>query len=413
MIAEALTDAGWVSPVVPPASTTEQFYRGLAEAMGWPGYFGAISTPSGTPDRSQPADRGDLGALDRVRPGPARALGFDPGGVRGALPDRPAVCRRARLTPRSPEARTAASAIAIRPVRPSSLMSASSQRGQRPVVAVGDHRLDRLAGPRLGDHLLQLLDAGGVQGRVAQALHQQVPPGLTGVRVRVGDQHRALALAKVVAAGLTGQLGVPEDAEQVVAELEGSTQAASRTRRGRSTDDHHRRRGRRRSGRVAARCTAPPCTPRPGWRRPAPARCWAAARRWPGPSAATDGPGPRCPGTARRSPRSASPRRSAGRAPARVWSSPAVCSICADHMTSRSPSTMAPALPNAAESPSQPALACSASNWRCAAGRPRRRSEESITSSCTSALPCNTSRLAAAVSRVRCAAASGIPRAAT
>ena len=53
-----------------------------------------------------------------------------------------------------------------------------------------------------------------------------------------------------------------------------------------------------------------------------------------------------------------------------VWSSPAPCSIWADHITSRSPSRIAPALPKAAESPSQPALACSASNWRWAAGRP-------------------------------------------
>ena len=40
-ISSVLADAGWVSPVVPPATTTGEFYRGLAEAMGWPGYFGA------------------------------------------------------------------------------------------------------------------------------------------------------------------------------------------------------------------------------------------------------------------------------------------------------------------------------------------------------------------------------------
>ena len=96
-----------------------------------------------------------------------------------------------------------------------------------------------------------------------------------------------------------------------------------------------------------------------------------------------------------------------------VWSSPAACSICADHITSRSPRMIAPALPKASESPSQPALACSASNWRCAAGRPRRRSEASITSSCTSALACSTSRLAAAVSRLPSSISSGRPPAAT
>ena len=40
-ISAALTEAGWVSRVVPPTVTTGQFYRGLADAMGWPGYFGA------------------------------------------------------------------------------------------------------------------------------------------------------------------------------------------------------------------------------------------------------------------------------------------------------------------------------------------------------------------------------------
>ena len=40
-ISAALTEAGWVSPVVPPTVTTGQFYRGLGDAMGWPGYFGA------------------------------------------------------------------------------------------------------------------------------------------------------------------------------------------------------------------------------------------------------------------------------------------------------------------------------------------------------------------------------------
>jgi len=40
-ITTALTAAGWVSRVLPPTATTAQFYRGLAEAMGWPGYFGA------------------------------------------------------------------------------------------------------------------------------------------------------------------------------------------------------------------------------------------------------------------------------------------------------------------------------------------------------------------------------------
>ena len=40
-ISSVLAGAGWVSRVVPPATTTGEFYRGLAEAMGWPAYFGA------------------------------------------------------------------------------------------------------------------------------------------------------------------------------------------------------------------------------------------------------------------------------------------------------------------------------------------------------------------------------------
>ena len=40
-ICSVLAGAGWVSPVVPPTLTTGQFYRGLGDAMGWPGYFGA------------------------------------------------------------------------------------------------------------------------------------------------------------------------------------------------------------------------------------------------------------------------------------------------------------------------------------------------------------------------------------
>ena len=97
-MSSALSDAGWVSSVVPPAMTTGQFYRGLADAMGWPGYFGANLDAlwDALTDLSQPTavilERWTEFA--RARP---RSLGFHPGGVRRASPDRPAVCRRARL----------------------------------------------------------------------------------------------------------------------------------------------------------------------------------------------------------------------------------------------------------------------------------------------------------------------------
>jgi RNAse (barnase) inhibitor barstar len=55
-ISAALTEAGWDSPVVPPTVTTGQFYRGLADAMGWPGYFGANldALSDGLTDLSRP-----------------------------------------------------------------------------------------------------------------------------------------------------------------------------------------------------------------------------------------------------------------------------------------------------------------------------------------------------------------------
>jgi len=40
VISDALTAAGWVTAVVPPVSSTDDFYRELADALGWPGYFG-------------------------------------------------------------------------------------------------------------------------------------------------------------------------------------------------------------------------------------------------------------------------------------------------------------------------------------------------------------------------------------
>ena len=65
------------------------------------------------------------------------------------------------------------------------------------------------------------------------------------------------------------------------------------------------------------------------------------------------------------------------------------------HATSRSPSRTAPDRPKAAGSPAQPWARCDDSSARCAAGRPRRVSELSMTSSCTSAAAWKTSREAA------------------
>jgi RNAse (barnase) inhibitor barstar len=40
-IADALAEDGWSAVVVPAASSTAGFYRGLAAAAGFPGWFGA------------------------------------------------------------------------------------------------------------------------------------------------------------------------------------------------------------------------------------------------------------------------------------------------------------------------------------------------------------------------------------
>ena len=41
VIADALRAAGWTAVVVPPASSTAEFYRALAAAAGFPDWFGA------------------------------------------------------------------------------------------------------------------------------------------------------------------------------------------------------------------------------------------------------------------------------------------------------------------------------------------------------------------------------------
>ena len=70
--------------------------------------------------------------------------------------------------------------------------------------------------------------------------------------------------------------------------------------------------------------------------------------------------------------------------------------ISPHQLSIRSPTRIAPPTPNCSESPTQLASRCRASNDRCADGRPRRTSEPSMTSSCTSALACSHSNDAAA-----------------
>ncbi len=95
------------------------------------------------------------------------------------------------------------------------------QGGQGLVDQLVDQRLD--GGQRAGVHddLAQRVDAGRVQVRVAEQAARPAPPGpgVAALQSR-GDQHRALALAQVVAGRLAGLRRVAEDAEHVVAQLE-------------------------------------------------------------------------------------------------------------------------------------------------------------------------------------------------
>ena len=83
-----------------------------------------------------------------------------------------------------------------------------------------DHRLD--LGVRAGvvDDAAQLGDLASVEAGAEASVEQR---GVGGGRAVEGqrDQHGALALDQVVAGGLAGGGRVAEDAEQVVAQLEG------------------------------------------------------------------------------------------------------------------------------------------------------------------------------------------------
>ena len=72
---------------------------------------------------------------------------------------------------------------------------------------------------------LQHPDLIVVEVGVAEQLVEQAASPSRAVFCRARrDEHRALALAQVVAGRLAGDLGVAEDAEQVVAQLEGDAE---------------------------------------------------------------------------------------------------------------------------------------------------------------------------------------------
>ena len=183
-------------------------------------------------------------------------------------------------------------------------------------------------------------------------------------------------------AGLPVTDGVAEDAEQVVAQLEGLARGAGRSGEQRLDDLGRRRRpARRRRAAAARRSTSPTCSAPPAWP-------WST-------SAVARGPAARRRGTARARPRCGWRRRPA--APRRRTSAgrPQPRSSSSAHDSSRSPSRTAAAAPYCSGRPGQPGAAVElARRRRWVAGWPRRVSEASMKSSCTSAEACSSSSAA-------------------
>ena len=98
---------------------------------------------------------------------------------------------------------------------------------------------------------------------------------------RQRDEHRALALDQVVAGRLAGHRRVAEDAEQVVAQLEGLAEREAEAAELGDLRARRRRPGRRRCGGGARWSTSPTCSAAPSSpcpRRPRP-RAWAETSR--------------------------------------------------------------------------------------------------------------------------------------
>ena len=198
------------------------------------------------------------------------------------------------------------------------------------------------------------------------------------------DQQRPLALAQVVAGRLAGHRRVAEHPEQVVAQLE------------RLAERQPVRRSARRAPSGGAPASGGAELQRAldgvlaGLELDHPQRVVGGERR--------RGPAPARPGTARPSPARASRRTPAARRHA-------AAGRAATRRTARPPRTAAgrragspPAAPKrSGVARASPARGAARANAACAAGSPRRVAEASITSSCTSAQACSSSRLAAAV----------------
>ena len=118
---------------------------------------------------------------------------------------------------------------------------APSRAEGRPISVLED--VDRA---RARDDAAQLVDRGPVEVGPADELLEPAAPRVVGAREGVGEQDGALALAQVVAGGLAGGLGVAEDAEEVVAQLERAAEVEPVAREGRRCPPRRARRWRRR-----------------------------------------------------------------------------------------------------------------------------------------------------------------------
>ena len=103
--------------------------------------------------------------------------------------------------------------------------------------------------------------------------------------------------------------------------------------------------------------------------------------------------------------RRANTRRARSRA---SGGSAAPSSSCVDHRKARSPASTAALTPNQSSSPASPSRRCASARRRWAVGCPRRSGERSMTSSCSRAKVCSSSRAAAAaITPSSCVGAGG------
>ena len=312
----------------------------------------------------------------RPRPG-ARGL---PAGVtrardrvRGRAGWRPRPARAARCGPRRRPRRASRAARAV--------------LGQR-----GDGLLDLVAGAAAVDDRAQPLDLsrrrGACPGRASSS--RAASASRSGVEGQ-GDQHGALALDEVVAGGLAGGGGVAEDAEQVVAQLEGLAQRQPERRQRGQRGRRRRRPARPRRAAAARWSTWPTCSAARSSR----------SRRRRGPRACTE-TSRNCPAITSERVRSSTSSAAATRSPGQPAAAQQLVGPGQQQVAEQDRAGGAVLLGVAA--PAGGAVLGSASS-RWVAGRPRRVSEASIRSSWTRALACSSS--SAAQARTSAAVVSG------